>query len=178
MNPFDIAVAVVIGFCLIRGFFRGFVKELASIVGVLAGFFAANMYYQVLADLLTRWVSRSDYLYILSFMIIFCGVLIIVSILGVVIRYLMNVAYMGWFDRIVGLMLGTVKGILISTVVLVTLTTFLPKKSAVVQDSSLAPHLMIVADKLGKVVSKEMKDNFIEKVEALKNSWQKDRGEE
>ena len=42
MNILDILIAVIVGFCLVRGIFRGIIKELTSIVGVVAGFFASN----------------------------------------------------------------------------------------------------------------------------------------
>ena len=48
MNPFDMVIVVILSFCLIRGFFRGLIKELASIVGVLGGFYAAYTYYPIL----------------------------------------------------------------------------------------------------------------------------------
>ncbi|MGD9259358.1 MAG: CvpA family protein, partial [Desulfobacterales bacterium] len=38
MNPFDILIIIILGYSLIRGLFRGLVKEVASIIGVLGGF--------------------------------------------------------------------------------------------------------------------------------------------
>jgi membrane protein required for colicin V production len=172
MNPLDITISVVLGFCLIRGFFRGLVKELASIVGVLAGFFAANLYYPLLSEFLARWISQTAYLNILSFLLIFCSVFIVISVLGIIIRYLMNITSLGWFDRLFGVGFGVVKGLLIVSVVLLALTTFLPKQSPVIKDSALAPYVMVVADKMGKVVSREMRDTFDEKMQALKKAWE------
>ncbi|MGD9324868.1 MAG: CvpA family protein, partial [Desulfobacterales bacterium] len=34
MNPFDIIIIVILGYSLVRGIFRGLVKEVSSIVGV------------------------------------------------------------------------------------------------------------------------------------------------
>jgi len=46
MNALDVVIAVIVGFCLIRGIFRGLIKELSSIIGVFAGFyFAGNAEY-------------------------------------------------------------------------------------------------------------------------------------
>jgi hypothetical protein len=95
MNSFDIVVAVILGFCLIRGIFRGLVKEMASIIGVLAGFYAAYTYYPEMAGLLSRWISNTVYLNIASFMVLFCLILIVISILGVVLKYLMSIALSG-----------------------------------------------------------------------------------
>ncbi len=84
----------------------------------------------------------------------------------------MNITSLGWFDRLFGVGFGVVKGLLIVSVVLLALTTFLPKQSPVIKDSALAPYVMVVADKMGKVVSREMRDTFDEKMQALKKAWE------
>ena len=173
MNAFDIFIVVVVGFCLIRGVFRGLIKELSSIIGVLAGFYAAYTYYVKLAHLLSRWISDTGYLNIFSFLIIFCCVFILISVLGVVIKYLLNVAFLGWIDRICGAGFGLIKGILIVSIVMISLTAFLPKGSPLIKKSLLAPHVALVSETMAKVVSKDMKGEFASKIDALKKAWQK-----
>ena len=173
MNSFDIFIIVVVGFCLIRGVFRGLIKELSSIIGVLAGFYGAYTYYMKLAKLLSKWISDTGYLNILSFLLIFCGVFIIISVLGVVIKYLLNIAFLGWADRICGAGFGLLKGVLIVAVVLITLTAFLPKGSPLIKKSRLAPHVAMVSETMAKVASKDMKDQFVVKMTELKDTWQK-----
>lgn len=173
MNFFDIIIIIILGFGVIRGVFRGLIKELASIIGVLGGFYAAYSYYMVLARLLSRWISNAAYLNILSFLIIFCGVLIIISILGVVIKYVLNIAFLGWVDRICGAGFGIIKGILIASVLLITLTAFLPRNAPVIKNSILAPHVTLVSEKMAKIVSRDMKRNFTAKLAELKKAWKK-----
>jgi membrane protein required for colicin V production len=173
MNFFDIIIIIIFGFSVIRGVFRGLIKELASVVGVLGGFYAAYNYYMVLARPLSRWISNVGYLNILSFLIIFCGILIIISILGVVIKYVLNIAFLGWVDRICGAGFGITKGILIASVLLITLTSFLPKNSPVIKNSMLAPHVTLISEKMAKVVSKDMKHSFTAKIAELKKAWKK-----
>jgi membrane protein required for colicin V production len=171
MNPFDIIIIVILGYSLVRGIFRGLVKEVSSIIGVLGGFYAAFTYYTMLAKLLSGLIKETAYLNILSFLIIFCGVLIIVGILGVIIKYLLNIAFLGWVDRIGGVGFGLVKGILIASILFITLTAFLPKGSAFLKNSMLAPHVSWVSEKMAKVVSKEMKQDFMAKLGELKKAW-------
>ena len=173
MNSFDIFIIVVVGFCLIRGVFRGLIKELSSIIGVLAGFYGAYTYYMKLAKLLSKWVSDTGYLNILSFLLIFCAVFIIISVLGVVIKYLLNIAFLGWVDRICGAGFGLMKGVLIVAVVLITLTAFLPKGSPLIKNSRLAPHVAMVSETMAKVASEDMKDRFAVKMTELKDVWRK-----
>ena len=171
MNPFDIIIIVILGYSLVRGIFRGLVKEVSSIIGVLGGFYAAFTYYTMLAKLLSGLIKETAYLNILSFLIIFCGVLIVVGILGVIIKYLLNIAFLGWVDRIGGVGFGLVKGILIASILFITLTAFLPKGSAFLKNSMLAPHVSWVSEKMAKVVSKEMKQDFMGKLGELKKAW-------
>ena len=171
MNPFDILIIVILGYSLVRGLFRGLVKEVSSIIGVLGGFYAAYTYYMVLAGLLSGLIHDTAYLNILSFLIIFCGVLIIVGVLGVIIKYLLNIAFLGWVDRFGGVVFGVLKGILIVSILFITLTAFLPKGSAFIKNSELAPHVSWISEKIANVISKEMKQDFKAKLGELKKTW-------
>lgn len=173
MNFLDIFIIIVLAYCLIRGIFSGLIREISAIVGVFAGFYGAYTYYPVVARLLARWISDVSYLNILSFLIIFCVLFILVSILGVIIKYVLKIAFLGWVDRICGAGFGFVKGILIVSVVLITLTAFLTKGAPVIRDSRLAPHVTIISQNMAKVVSKDMKKAFTAKLAELKKTWDK-----
>jgi len=171
MNPFDVFIIIVLGYSIVRGLFRGLVKEVSSIFGVLGGFYAAYSYYPVMAKILAGLVANVSYLNILSFLVIFCSVLIIISILGVVIKYLLNVAFLGWIDRLCGVFFGLIKGVLIVTVLFIILTTFLPKGASLIKKSVLAPHVIWISEKMVNVVSKEMKRDFFNKLDEFKKAW-------
>ena len=112
-----------------------------------------------------------SYLNILSFLIIFCCVLIIVSVLGVIIKYLLNIAFLGWVDRIGGLVFGIIKAILIVSVLFISLTAFLPKGSSFIKNSVLAPHVAWVSETMAKVVSQQMNQDFMTKLGEFKKAW-------
>lgn len=171
MNPFDILIAVIIGFCLIRGIFRGLVKELSSIVGVMVGFYAAYSYYAYLAKLLAKFLAFTAYSEIISFLLIFCAVFIIISILGVIIKYLLSISYLGWVDRICGAGFGLIKGLLIAFILFIAFTAFLPKNNTIMKKSLLAPHLSYVPTKMIIIVNQDMKNKFNKNIEGLKKAW-------
>jgi membrane protein required for colicin V production len=171
MNLLDMVIIVILGYCLIRGIFRGLVKEISSIIGVLTGFYAAYTYFPILAKPLARWISNIAYLNILSFMIIFCFIFILISILGIIIKYLLNIAFLGWVDRICGAGFGMIKGILIVSVVLISLTAFLPKGAPIIKNSLLSPPVTLIAEKMVKIVSKDMKLLYKGKVKEFKKAW-------
>jgi membrane protein required for colicin V production len=171
MTVLDVAMIVITGFCLIRGIFRGLIKEISSIVGVLTGYYAAYTYYDYPAKLLSQWLSNTGYINLLSFFIIFCLVFLIISILGVIIKYLLSISHLGWADRISGAVFGLIKGILIASILLLALTTFLPKGAPVVKKSFLAPHVALISETMVKVVPKQMKQQFKIKFKELQTIW-------
>lgn len=171
MNPFDTTILIILGYCLIRGFFRGLVKEISSIIGVLAGFYAGYTYYPGLAGSFSAWISNSAYANILAFMLIFCGVFIAISILGVIIKYLMNIIFLGWIDRLSGLIFGLFKGVLIVSILMVILTAFLPKGNSLIRESLMAPRISWASEKLSRLVSPDMKQAFDNKIKELKKAW-------
>ena len=175
MNLLDYVLITILGYCLIRGIFRGLLKELSSIVGVVGGFYAAYTYYPLVAKLLSHWIANAGYRNILSFLILFSAVYLVVSIAGVLIKHLMNIVFLGWADRIGGAVSGTVKGVLIATVVIMILTTFLPKNAAIIRQSLVSRYMMDASATLVKVVPKDMKHSFSGKMRELRKSWHQKR---
>jgi membrane protein required for colicin V production len=161
MNPLDTIILVILGFCLIRGSFRGLVKEISSIIGVLAGYYAGYTYYPGLSESFSTWISHDSY----------ADIFLAISILGAIIKYLMNIAFLGWIDRIFGIFFGLFKGILIVSILVVILTAFLPKGSPFMKESVMAPRAVWASEQLAKMVSPEMREKFFQKIKELKKSW-------
>jgi len=172
MNPFDILVFAILAYGVIRGIFRGLVREMASIIGVLGGFYAAYTYYPHMAKLISPWITNTAYLNIVSYMFLFVAVLIIVGILAVIIKYLLNIAYLGWVDRVCGALFGGVKAALIVSVLFIVLTSFLPKGTPLIRDAASSPTVATVSEVMAKVISKDMKSKFTSKIKVLRKSWQ------
>jgi membrane protein required for colicin V production len=80
---------------------------------------------------------------------------------------------LGWADRVLGGTFGLVKAILIASLLLVPLTTFLPKESSLIRDSVLTPYVMTISEKIVVIVPKEMKKKFADNIKPLKEAWKK-----
>lgn len=172
MNLLDYVLAGIVIFFLVRGIFRGLIRELSSIVGVLGGVYAAYTYYPQVAGLLARWITNTGYLNIISFLILFATVCLAVSIACVILKYLMNITFLGWIDRIGGGIFAAAKGVLITAVLILVLTAFLPKNANTLRRSMIARYMMQFSAVLIQVAPKEMKHSFGTKMEELNKTWQ------
>jgi len=171
MNALDIVIGIILVFTLVRGIFRGLVVEISSIIGIFGGIYGAVFYYQAAAQFLQRWISDTAYTNIIGFLLIFGFIFVLVGILGVVIKYLLNIASLGWFDRLCGAAFGGVKGILIASVLLFALTTFLPGGTPLIKTSRLAPHVAVITEGIVKIIPQNMKQRFGEKYRDVKREW-------
>ena len=142
------AIIVLMGYTIIRGIFRGFIREVAGIAGLLAGFYVAYAYHGHLSPMLERWITDSAYRDITSFVILFCGITLIVIGLGMLVRLVVKMMLLGVLDRIFGAVFGAVKGALVVSLLLVVLVNFLPAGgAAMVAESRLAPAVHAVSRK-------------------------------
>ncbi len=164
---------VILIYCLTMGIFRGPVRELASIIGVAGGYFAACMYYTTLGKYLSKlkWVSDTAYLNIASCLIIFSCIFLIISVIGIIIKYLLKITTRGWLNRVSGGILGAVKGILIVCVLLVNFTAFLKDGAPIIKKSLFAPHFTVVSEQMARIAPKKMRQKYKTKAEHFKKAW-------
>ncbi len=169
MNGFDLVVLVIILFCMIRGLFKGLIREVSGIVAVIAGFYGAFTYYWLLSDRLTFLITAQETRHLVSFGILFCGILVAVGVMAALIRRLLHLVFLGWVDRTFGLIFGTAKGALIVSVLFVMLTAFIPAGTArLMSGSESAPYLAKISRTMTLFVSRTMRAGFLQQLEKLK----------
>jgi membrane protein required for colicin V production len=173
MNLFDVILILILAYCFIRGIFRGLLKEISSLIGVLGGFYAAYTYYREAGVYLKRWISDPNYINILSFLIIFLFVFLIVSIIGIIIKYILKIVFLGWVDRVFGGIFGILKGILIGSVLLIVFTAFLSGDSTTIRNSRISPYISTISDTMIRVTPKELKHAYQAKKQDIENAWKK-----
>jgi membrane protein required for colicin V production len=169
MNGFDLVVLVIVLFCMIRGLFRGLIREVSGIVAVIAGFYGAFTYYWILSDHLAVLIQSPATRHLVSFCVLFAGIMIVVGLLAALIRKLLHLVFLGWVDRTFGLFFGTAKGALIVSVLFVILTAFVPAgPGTVFARSETAPYLAKVSRAMTLFVSRNLRIDFLERLETFK----------
>jgi len=170
MNAFDIAVIVIVSFCLIRGIFNGLIGEVSGIIGVYAGFYGAYIYYPLAAVYLERVIKTADVRNLAAFFIVFCSLFIFVTFVSLLIRKILKIVFLGWFDRGLGLVFGAAKGVLVAAVFFIMITTFLPG-AGVLNGSKFSPYVAKVSKAMTVFVSKSSENDFSKHLKAIQKKW-------
>lgn len=175
MNLFDLIIISTLCFCLIRGIFAGIIREVLSVTGLLAGFLTASTRYIEVAKFLLHWMPDASKINLLSFLSIFFGVIITISILGGIVKSLLKIDILSSVDRTFGAGVGIVKGVLIVSVLLLALTAFLPKDGSIIKNSLLSSNFTLVSDKMARIASKDMRHEYLAKIAEYKKAWENNK---
>jgi membrane protein required for colicin V production len=114
MNWLDWSLLAILVFAGIRGFRRGFVVELASLVGVILGIWAASRYNAKVAALIGLDPGHE----VVSFAITFVAVLVLVHLMAKLITKAMDLAMLSLPNKVAGVFFGILRSVFVLSVLL------------------------------------------------------------
>jgi len=115
----DIVLLVLMIMAVVKGVKRGFIVALFSMIAFVVGLIAALKLSTVVAAYLDKSINVSArWLPFLAFGIVFIGVVLLVRLLAALIESTLEVAMLGWANRIAGVLLYAIMYIMIFSVLL------------------------------------------------------------
>ena len=143
MTTFDIVVCSILGLSLLSSLFKGFVKEVFSLLSYLGGFLLAIKYQGNFAQVLMENISSKPIAKVIAFVTIYVLTYIIISLMGKVIRgMLVSGTKLSMFDRLMGGIVGFGRGMVIVIAVTFPLQFFPEIMRKVTKDSETIPYLV------------------------------------
>ena len=173
MNTLDIVFCVILAFLGLRGIFRGLVKEVASILGLILGFVLANAFHAELSPLLEKPLGGPGLANLAAYLGIFLCTVAVVYLCATFIRKLLKLIMLGWLDSIAGGLLGFFKGALLCSIIVLALTAFLPSKATLLTESQIVPYVNAFNTMLAETLPKDMRDQFLLKSRELQREWER-----
>jgi membrane protein required for colicin V production len=130
MTEFDYIVLAVLAISVALSMFRGLVREVLSLANWVLAFYVANHYAHWVVDCFESLQSLSEPMQILaSSTIAFMVSLLIGGVLTVLISRLIAVVGLGLIDRVLGVLFGVLRGLLIVLAAMIVAGfTSLPEK--------------------------------------------------
>jgi membrane protein required for colicin V production len=123
VNHIDIIFLVPIIWLAYRGFRHGFIIELASLAGLIAGIYAAIYYCGRVEHLLVLFFDMDTrYLPVIAFVIVFIVVVVVVYLLGKILENFVNMIALGFLNKIAGGIFGILKAALFLSIIIIILT--------------------------------------------------------
>jgi len=114
----DILFGLILLFFTINGLRRGLISEIARLSGLFVACFTASNYHNELIPFIEEYFINEKIIQISAFLIIFFLTIIIINILSSLIQRLFEFIYLGWLNRLLGSLIGFIKGLIIISVII------------------------------------------------------------
>lgn len=104
MSTLDIIVLFLVFALGLKGFLRGFIKEVAGLAAIIGGIFLASRFCGDLADLLTALfgIKNQATASVLSFIALFAGIWLGITFVASIISRMLDTSGLGVADKILG----------------------------------------------------------------------------
>jgi membrane protein required for colicin V production len=130
LTVFDYAVLAIIGLSAFIGLVRGAVREVLAVAGWVLAFWVATSYALTAVRYAPLALSNPSLRLAAAFIVLFLITLIVVGFAGKLFTTLIQKVGLGPFDRLLGLVVGVARGVLIVLVlVIIGGLTALPRQS-------------------------------------------------
>jgi membrane protein required for colicin V production len=166
MNLFDaiiIAITLILG---IKGFFNGFIKEIAGLVGIVGGLFLASIYYHQAGVYINHYIfniPNKSAIDLVGFIAVFVGFWIFAVFIGFLLSKVLKISALGVFDRILGFLFASAKFFILVAVIISLLyqVEFLKEKMQKFEKNSVVfPIMLNIGDKIIHLNPKEIENNI------------------
>jgi membrane protein required for colicin V production len=154
MNGLDIAILIILALFVIKGALRGLIKELCSLLGLVAAAGIAFHYYVPLAKTLAEMSQLPMQLcVIIALILLFVATMIIFTVIGVVLSRFVRLLFLGGFNRVLGALFSLFQGVFVLALVLYGLSlTQLPSAvKSQFRQSQLRPPFVELGDAMVKL---------------------------
>ena len=167
MSVADWIILAFLVFSTATAAFQGFFREAFRLAGLVVGYLLAAWQYHRLAEWFVPYLKSAWIGEIAAFLIIFFAVLILAGVAGRIARWMMKEAGLTTIDRILGGVLGLLKGALVVAVVLTAMATFAPAAKWLA-GSELAPYFLVGGRAAVWLAPSELRNRFYQGLDYLR----------
>ena len=154
MSLFDGIIIAITLILAIKGFFNGFIKEIAGLIGIIGGLFLASKYYHAAGvyineNLIT--IKNPSAVDLVGFISVFIGFWIIAVFVGFLLGRILKISSLGVFDKILGMLFAGAKFFILVSIIFALLykVDFVKEKiTAFTKSSLMFPIMLKIGDEI------------------------------
>jgi len=155
LNFVDYILIAIVGLSMVLSLWRGFVREIISLIGLAAAFLVASRLSGRTGDFLGQWITNPTGADIAGFALVFIIVMIVVGLIGAIIRRLVDMAALTATDRTLGVFFGAARGMLLISLCFLVYTSYSKPDAPWLKHSMLTPYAIEMGNMLGEMIPQE-----------------------
>ncbi|NJW52856.1 CvpA family protein [Salinimicrobium oceani] len=161
MNILDLLLSIFLLMGLVRGLFKGFFTELAGLLALIGGIYAAIHFSDAIYSFLNVFIDWNErYLTILAFAITFFIVALLISLAGSFLTKMVHMVALGIVNRLAGGALGLLKMAFLASIFIMFIERFeiFDAEESTKEESVLYEPVRILAPAILPTIIEEVKE--------------------
>jgi membrane protein required for colicin V production len=163
----DYVLLVIVALSALYSVFRGFVREILSLISWVLAFWVAIKFSPELAESFSGYITIPEIRFITAFLLIFLAIMVGGIFVSRFIATLLQVGGLRAFDRLIGAGFGVARGVIIVTVLVLLGGQSPLTEEPAWQQSRMVPYLQKVATWAADRIPAEMLNRVTARAETL-----------
>jgi len=152
LNFVDYILITIVGLSMVLSLWRGFAREVISLIGLIAAFLVASRLSGRTGDFLSQWILNPTAADVAGFILVFVIVMIAVGLIGAIIHHLVDAAALTATDRTLGIFFGAARGMLLIALCFLVYTSYTKPNEPWLKKSLLTPYAIELGNMLGGMI--------------------------
>jgi len=133
ITVYDIVVISLFAILIGRGIWLGFLRQITGLVALYLGYIAAGQYHDKIFPFLREISDNPEVVFLASYCLMFIATFIVITVIGKFLAHAVQISIVGWFERVLGGILGCAKALIIVVLMHMALGVVLPPESKLIR---------------------------------------------
>ncbi len=168
MTAYDFVVIGLFALLIGRGLWLGLLKQVTTLLALYLGYFAASQYHETLFPVLRDVSENPKVIFITSYVLLFAASYLVAMLVGKGLSHVIQLTIAGWFDRLLGGLVGFAKAIILVVLLHIVLGTVLAPENQMLRTCMTCEPLNDVADLTRELIkSEDVRKSLIQQQPAI-----------
>lgn len=109
----DATILIITAVSCVFGLWRGFVREVLSLLAWIAALLIARVYSEAFAPALSRWIASAAMQQVFAFALLFIATLLVGALINHLVGKLISISGLKLTDRLLGGVFGVARGVVV-----------------------------------------------------------------
>ncbi len=141
LTGFDFVIIALLLLFILRGLWIGFLRQVTTLVALLVGFVIAGQYHDKLFPFLRGLTENPHAVFWVSYVILFAITYVVTMLLGKGLAKVVELTVAGWFDKLLGGILGAAKACVVIILLNMVLSGVLAPENSMLRDCQFYPYM-------------------------------------
>ena len=155
ITVYDMIVVGLFAILIVRGIWVGFLNQITGLVALYLGYIVAGQYHDRFFPFMRDLSDNPKIVFLASYVVMFFATYIAVMLVGKFLAFVINITITGWFDRVLGAVLGFAKALIVVVLMHMIVGTVISPESQMLRTCQTCDALNGVVDVTRQVIRSE-----------------------